>query len=284
MPTIELDGVALYCEEAGRGTPLVLVHEFAGDMRAWEPQMRYFARRHRVIAYNQRGYPPSQVPDADAAYSQDILIEDLVGLLDALEIERAHVAGLATGGNIALNFGIRHPQRTRSLVVAGAGAGTIEREAWLAAARTFAEDIERDGAEGIVANVAQAPQRLAFAAKDPRGYAEFVARMRTLSPRGCAKILRNVLMTRPPVFDLEAGIRALVPPVLVMVGDQDAPALEPARFIARHAPRAGLVVLPRCGHTLNSEEPDAFNRHVADFLAAVDSGRWCGEALPQPAA
>lgn len=284
MPTIELDGVALYCEEAGRGTPLVLVHEFAGDMRAWEPQMRYFARRHRVIAYNQRGYPPSDVPDADAAYSQDLLIEDLAGLLDALEIERAHVVGLATGGNIALNFGIRHPQRARSLVVAGAGAGTIDREAWLARARTFAEDIERDGAEGIVANVAQAPQRLAFAAKDPRGYAEFIARMRTLSPLGCAKVLRNVLLTRPPVFDLEAGIRALVPPVLVMVGDQDAPALEPACFIARHAPRAGLVVLPHCGHTLNSEEPDAFNRHVADFLAAVDSGSWCGEALPQPAA
>lgn len=273
MPLIDIGAVTLHYEEAGHGTALVLVHEFAGDARAWEPQMRFFARRYRVIAYNQRGYPPSSVPGEDSAYSQDILVADLAALLDALAIECAHVVGIATGGNIALNFGIRYPRRALSLVIAGAGAGSVAREAWLAAARVFAQDIERDGAQGIVANVAEAPQRVVFRAKDPRGYAAFVARMRTLSPLGCIRIMRNVLMTRSPVFDLEAGIRALEPPVLVMVGDQDAPAQESSRFIARCAPRAGLVVLPRCGHTLNCEEPDAFNRHVGDFLAAVDAER-----------
>ena len=276
MPAITVNGITLHYEEAGTGTPLVLVHEFAGDLRAWEPQVRHFSRRYRVIAYNQRGYPPSEVPTEEEAYSHDALIEDLLGLLDALSIERAHLAGLATGGNVVLNFGIRYPERTRGLVVAGAGAGSSEREAWLAGARRFAEDIERDEVEGIVANVADAPQRVVFKAKDPRGFAEFVARMRTLSPVGCRHVLRNALMNRSPVFDLEAGIRALQRPTLVMVGDQDGPAFDASRFIARHAPRAGLLVLPRCGHTLNSEEPDLFNLHVARFLAAVDAGRWNG--------
>ena len=74
MPKIKMsDGTSLYYEEAGTGTPVVFVHEFAGDYRTWEPQMRYFSRAHRCVTYSQRGYPPSDVPDDPARYGQDIL-------------------------------------------------------------------------------------------------------------------------------------------------------------------------------------------------------------------
>ena len=274
MPEIYVNGVRLYYEQTGAGTPLIFVHEFAGDMRSWEPQVRYFSRRFRVVSYNQRGYPPSQVPDNEAEYSHDALINDLHALMDGLAIDRAHIAGLATGGNIALNFGIRHPTRVESLVVAGAGAGTTNREQWLKGAARFADDIEHLGTDGVIANVENAPQRVIFRDKDPRGFSEFIARMRDFSATGCMHLMRNALMNRQPVFELREGIEQLSMPVLVMVGDQDEPAFDASRFVAQHAPRAGLAVFPMCGHTLNSEEPALFNQLVEDFLARVEANHW----------
>jgi pimeloyl-ACP methyl ester carboxylesterase len=274
MPKAQVNGVEIHYEEAGTGFPLVFCHEFAGDMRSWELQVRHFARRYRVVTFNYRGYPPSSVPREESAYGHDQLIEDLRQLMGTLGIERAHVAGLATGGNLALNFAIAHPEMVAGLVVAGAGAGTSDRERWLASARKFADDIDRDGAEGIVANVAGAPQRVVFRDKDPRGWSQFVGMMRSFSPVGCANMMRNALMKRKPVTELTSEIERLRMPILVMVGDQDYPAAESSRFIRDHAPFAGLSVLPMCGHTLNSEEPLLFNLLVSDFLAAVEAGRW----------
>ena len=274
MPLEHVNGVALHYESTGEGVPVVLCHEFAGDMQSWEPQVRFLARRYRVVTWNYRGYPPSDVPEDPGAYSPDGLVADLLGLIDGLGLDRVHLAGLATGGNLVLNFAIAHPDRVRSLIVAGAGAGTVDRVAWLEAAQRFADDIARDGSEGIVANVADAPQRVIFRTKDPRGFKEFVDGMRRLSPIGAEHVMREVLIPRAPVFELAEGIRRLSMPVLVMCGDQDVPAFEPSRFVRDTAPHAGFAVVPMCGHTLNSEEPELFNQVAGSFLAAVDAGRW----------
>src|SRR3982074_2234532 len=81
MPYADANGVRLYYEEAGKGTPIVFVHEFAGDLRSWEPQMRHFSRRYRCIAFNARGYPPSDVPKAKTAYSQQIARDDIANVM-----------------------------------------------------------------------------------------------------------------------------------------------------------------------------------------------------------
>ncbi len=274
MPTAHIKGVDLHYEESGSGFPLIFCHEFAGDMRSWSPQVRHFSRRYRVITFNYRGYPPSSVPAEESAYSHEQLVDDLRGLMDFLEIAQAHIAGLATGGNLALNFAIAHPNKVCALVVAGAGAGTSDRENWLAGAERFADDIARDGTAGIVGNIANAPQRVIFREKDPRGWDEFIDMMGDFSPMGCIHLLRNALSHRKPVTALRDEIAALPLPILVMVGDQDHPASESSRFIRDHARFAGLCVLPMCGHTLNSEEPLLFNLLVADYLAAVEAGRW----------
>src|SRR5882724_6950562 len=104
MPLASVDGVKLYYEEAGQGLPLVFVHEFAGDYRSWRPQVQFFSRRYRAIAYNARGYPPSDVPEDPKAYSQDRAAEDIRGFLDALGIKKAHVCGLSKGGYATLHF------------------------------------------------------------------------------------------------------------------------------------------------------------------------------------
>src|SRR5204862_7903418 len=101
----------LYYEEAGAGTPVVFVHEFAGDYRSWEPQVRYFSRRYRCIAFNARGYPPSEVPEDFGRYSQERSCDDIRDVLDQLKIQKAHIVGLSMGGFATLHFGMAHGKR-----------------------------------------------------------------------------------------------------------------------------------------------------------------------------
>ncbi len=145
MPIASVNGVELYYEDTGQGFPLVWSHEFGGDYRSWEPQVRYFARRYRVVTYNHRGYPPSGVPKEPDAYSQEHLVADLHQLLRHLGIRQAHVGGCSMGANIALNFGLVHPEMAKSLVIVGCGSGTVNREQFLRAQLGTADALEREG-------------------------------------------------------------------------------------------------------------------------------------------
>lgn len=270
------DGVRLHVEETGHGTPILFVHEFAGDCRSFEPQIRHFARRYRCIAFNARGYPPSDVPPSPEAYSQERAREDIRDVLDGLGIQGAHVVGISMGGFAALHFALAYPYRTLSLVLGGVGYG-----ASAAARAQFAEEAEAAArrfetlpAAEAAAAYGRGPTRVQFENKDPRGYAEFLAQLAEHDPRGAANTLRGVQKRRPSLFDLAEGLAALAVPTLILTGDEDDPCLEASLFLKRTLPAAGLVVLPCTGHTLNLEEPAAFNAAVADFLAAVALGRW----------
>src|SRR2546428_13170175 len=98
MPMAAVGSVKLHYEEAGRGTPLVFVHEFAGDAVSWRAQTAFFSRRDRTIAFNARGYPPSHVPDDPETYSQQQAAAATQGAPNALRIPRAHAFGLPMGG------------------------------------------------------------------------------------------------------------------------------------------------------------------------------------------
>ncbi len=274
MPIAVVNGVDLYYEETGRGFPLIFCHEFAGDYRSWESQVRYFSRRYRVITYNSRGYPPSEVPQDPAAYSNDILVEDLHQLLHHLGIRQAHVAGLSMGANVALNFGLSHPAMAKSLIVAGCGSGSTGREEALARYARNADDLEARGMRAAVDQFSSAASRRAYVAKDPRGWKEFLAHLEDHSGLGSALTLRGVQMKRKTIFELESRLRQCRVPTLIISGDQDESCLEPSLFMQRHLPQAGLLVLPMSGHTTNVEEPGLFNLHVEQFLAAVENGRW----------
>ena len=274
MPHAIVGGVKLYYEEAGRGRPLVFVHEFAGDHASWRPQVNFFARRYRTIAFNARGYPPSDVPKDPGAYSQRQAAEDIRGVLDHLGIAEAHVCGLSMGGYATLHFGLEWPERALSLTIAGCGYGSAaDRE-------TFREDSERvaQGFERDIATAGDAysrgPYRVQFLAKDPVGWQEFHDRLVAGSGPGHALTLRGVQMRRPSVLDLGDRMVRLRVPALIVTGDEDEPCLEPGLFMKRAIPAAGLLVIPNSGHTINLEEPDAFDRALLDFLTAVDAGRW----------
>jgi pimeloyl-ACP methyl ester carboxylesterase len=268
------DGVKLYYEEAGSGIPIVFVHELAGDCRSYEPQLRHFSRTYRCIAYNARGYPPSDIPDP-SRYSQDRARDDIRCVLDALKIDKAHVVGLSMGAFATLHFGFTYPDRARSLVIGGCGYGAEQdkRNLYVEEVEASARAFEKSGEDAARA-YALGPTRVQFQNKDSRGYREFVDQFTKLSADGISRTLRGVQKTRPSLYDLTERMKAITAPTLIMTGDEDWPCLEPALLMKRVIATAGLVVIPNSGHAINLEEPDAFNRHLSDFLHAVDAGRW----------
>jgi pimeloyl-ACP methyl ester carboxylesterase len=277
MPTITADdGVALYAEDTGTGAPLLFIHEFAGDHRSWEPQVRFFSAGYRCITYAARGYPPSEVPGDGAAYSQERAVADAVAVLDGLGVDRAHVVGLSMGGFTALHLTLRHPARVASAVVAGAGYGAQpERvEAFRAESEAIATAFETEGAGRVAARYTVGPARVQFQNKNPRGWAEFAAALAGHSALGAALTMRGVQAARPSLYRLRDELAQVRTPVLLIVGDEDEGCLEPALMLKRTIASSGLAILPRTGHTANLEEPDVFNGLVDRFLAAVGRGAW----------
>jgi pimeloyl-ACP methyl ester carboxylesterase len=270
------DGVRLWYEDTGTGVPIVFVHEFAGDHRSWEPKVRLFSRRHRCIAYAARGYPPSDVPERVDSYSQERAAADIRAVMDGAGIERAHVVGLSMGGFATLHFGLGYPERALSLVAAGVGYGAEkEREAqFRQGAEEAARGFETKGSRAFAEIYGVAAARVQFEAKDPRGWREFVDQLAEHSPLGSANTMRGVQAKRPSLYDLEDQLRRLALPTLIVAGDEDDNSLQPSIFLKRTIPASGLLVLPKTGHTLNLEEPDAFNRALAEFFAQVTAGRW----------
>ena len=277
MPFITADDdVKLYYEEVGSGSPMVFVHEYAGELRSWEPQLRYFSRRHRCIAFNARGYPPSDVPQALTSYSQRRACDDIRAVLDGLKIDKAHIVGLSMGGYATLHFGLVYPDRALSLLVAGAGYGSEmdQREKFRHEARVIADKLDQEGMAKFAEVYAHGPTRVQYESKDPRGFTEFKRWLGEHSAKGAALTQLGVQRERPSIFDLEAEIAGLRVPTLVMSGDEDWPCLLPGLFIKRTSPAAALIVLPNSGHAVNIEEPAAFNVALADFIAQVEAGRW----------
>ena len=285
MPHItSRDGTRLYYEEAGDGTPIVFVHEYAGDWRSFEAQVRYFSRTNRCITYSQRGYPPSDVPKEAARYGQDIARDDVLALMDALGIRRAHVVGHSMGGYTALHVGIAAPSRCISVTAAGCGWGTVsdvkQREAMKALAADTGKMFAEEGIAAAAAKYADASMRQPQKHKDPRGHAEFARMLGEHSAEGHAHTMLNLQLKRPTLYEMEGALRTFSVPLLVIVGDEDEPCLEGSLLLKRVVPTAGLLVIPRSGHNVPSEEPAIFNAALADLFAASEAGRWLAHKPP----
>jgi pimeloyl-ACP methyl ester carboxylesterase len=279
MPHISArDGTRLYYEEAGSGSAVVFVHEYAADYRSWEAQMRYFARAHRCVTYSQRGYPPSDVPKDGARYGQTIARDDVLALMDALKIDQAHVVGHSMGAYTALHVGMHYPKRCISVVAAGCGWGSTpdakQREAMKALAAETGKMFAEEPIASAAAKYADAPMRQAQKNKDPRGHAEFARMLAEHSAEGHAQTMFNLQLKRPTLWEMEDGLKRFAVPLLVIVGDEDEPCLDGSVFLKRTVPTAGLMVIPRSGHNVPSEEPAAFNAALADLFASAEADRW----------
>ena len=277
MPYVTADdGVRLYFEEAGTGRALILVHEFAGDMRSFEAQMRHFGKRYRAIAYNARGFPPSDVPEKVSSYSQARAADDILAVLDHIGEKRAHVVGLSMGGFATLHFGLRHHDRALSLCIGGCGYGAEleKRDSFRAEADLIAKMLLTGDMKAFAERYSLGPTRVQFQNKDPRGFAEFKKMLAEHSGLGSANTQLGVQKERPSLYSLVEEMKRITVPTLIITGDEDWPCLLPGLLMKQSISSAALSVMPNAGHAINIEEPDEYNRIVGDFLSQVESGRW----------
>jgi len=277
MPHVTTDdGVRLYYEEAGSGYPIVFVHEFAGDYRSYETQLRFFSRRYRCIAFNARGYPPSDVPEDRQRYSRERARDDIRDVLDGLGLAKAHIVGISMGGFAVLHFGFAYPNRASALVVAGCGYGAQpdKRQQFQEETARTAAQISQKGMAEVAKTYGAGPTRVQYLNKDPRGYAEFLEQLAEHSTQGAANTMRGVQGRRPSLWELTDQMTRIEVPTLIATGDEDDPCLEPGILMKRAIATAALVVFPNTGHALNIEEPDLFNRTLADFFHQIETERW----------
>jgi 3-oxoadipate enol-lactonase len=277
MPhAVASDDVRLYFEEAGSGTPILFLHEFAADHTNWEPQMRYFSRGHRCIAYSARGYTPSDVPPSAEAYSYKHFYTDALAVLDHLKIAKAHFIGLSMGSYSSLQVALHAPERMLSMTLAGVGSGSnLENlEAFRKQCRDNAEQFEKLGSADVAKVTREAPGRIPFLVKDPRGHADFYAALARHDAKGSANTMRGFQAGRPSIYTLTEAIRKAATPALIICGDEDDSCVEPSLFLKKHLPAAGLTFFPKSGHVLNLEEPALFNAMVERFIALAEAGRW----------
>ena len=197
----------------------------------------------------------------------------LLGLLDALGIERAHVCGLSMGAYTAVQFMLAHPERCLSVVAAGVGTGSDDPASFLTESEERAGLLEANGMGGMEAYLSGST-RIRFREKDPAGWERFAALFRAHSATGSANTLRGFQGRRPSLYTREADLAALDVPLLIVCGDEDDPCIGPSLFLNRTVPNSGLAMLPHTGHACNLEEPAAFNAAVAEFLAQAEARKW----------
>ncbi len=279
MPKFERDGVSLHFEDVGEGHPILFLHEFGGDTRSWEAQLRYFSRRYRCLALSARGYPPSDVPEDAAQYGWEISLADSVGLLDHLGLARAHVVGLSMGAYMTLMMAMRHPNRVSAAVAASGGSGAYPpiRDAFIAETLAAADRIEAAG-EVPAESMGTAANRIQLQLKDPRGWRAFVDHLAEHPATGAALTFRHVQAVRPSLYDFDDELAAVTAPVLLMVGDEDDPCIDVNLHLKRLMPTAGLNIAPKSGHLINLEDPARFNAEIEAFFAAAEAGRWPARA------
>jgi pimeloyl-ACP methyl ester carboxylesterase len=282
MPHARVNGVSLFYEDTGEGDPIVFAHEFADDYRSWADQVSHFAQRYRCIAYNARGFAPSEAPTALDAYSLEHSVADMAGLMRNLGINHAHIVGLSMGSMTTLNFGLRHPEMARSLVVAGTGPGDTARAKarFEAEIVVFIADIETKGWARVAEDYGLTDDRLRLRDKNPAAYHAFQDRLAARQLDGPLQTLRRVVTGRPLLADLADELDSMAVPTLIATGDEDHVCIDTSLYLKRVLPVAGVRIFPKTGHAINLEEPERFNEMLDDFFAAVEGGRW----HPTPAA
>ncbi len=267
MPAIAVNGIRLNVQRAGEGPPLVLLHGFTGVGATWAPHLDAFAAYFSVIAVDLPGHGASDAPADPARYGMEQCVSDLLALFDRLEIARASLLGYSMGGRVALNLATAAPERIRALVLESASPGIADPEERLARRRSdaaLADMIEREGIEAFV----DYWERLSLFASQAALPAAIRDRQRAQrlanTARGLATSLRCIgTGMMEPLHDRLGEIRL---PVLLIAGELDEKYCRLGESMAGAIPTARLVVVPDAGHAVHLEQPEAFHRHVLEFL------------------
>ena len=268
MPAILADGVRIYYEEKGAGPVMVWAHGLGGTWQGWEGVMDFFKDRFRVIAYDARGHGRSEIPDRPEAYSQDIMVQDMLGMMDALGITQAIVGGHSMGANIALNFTLQYPERCLGCIPVGIGSGSSDPEWWQEYWAGLADLAEHKGMSAFLEEMKEVPA-WASAFSDSQMGKQIRETVLANSPKAIAYTIRGIQNKRPRIFDLEPKLKKLPVETLVVMSDGDTPVVECSRFMAQHIPGFTLEIIPSKSHWTHSEAPEKFLSVVNRFVTRL---------------
>ena len=265
MPDIKANGVRIRYEERGSGTAMVWAHGLGGNWRAWEKVTDFFKDRYRVITYDARGHGQSEKPDKPEAYSQDIMVEDMRDLMDALDINKAIVGGHSMGANVALNFAFHYPERCIGLIPVGIGSGSSDSEWWCGYWGKLADLADEQGMQAFLEEMKTLPA-WAVAFQNPPLAKHITEDVIANSPMAIANTIRGVQIERPSIFELGPKLEKLSVATLVVMSDGDAPVVECSRFMAEHIPQTALAIIPAKSHWTFDEAPEQFMQAVDQFV------------------
>jgi pimeloyl-ACP methyl ester carboxylesterase len=268
------DGLRLHYESNGNGPPILFLHEASRSLRSFDLQVAALQNRYQCIAYNARGYPPSDVPGSVEFYSQDIAAGDAGAMLDAIGLRDAHLVGVSMGSAAALQFALTSASRVRSMVLCSIGAGSDLKPGEFAAnMEAVAAKVETSDENTLADILGSNPDRQRLKDKNPIEFRKFMEQASGLSRIGLANTLRGVQKRRPTIYAHREQLTAMTTTTLVVAGELDRQCIKPSQFLAETIPSARLEVLTGTGHSVNIEEPTTINQLVADFVAAVEGRR-----------
>lgn len=268
------DGVGIYCENQGSGTPIVFVHELAGSCRSFDLQVKEWRKHWQCVTFNARGYPPSEIPPKVDSYSQDFAASDIGAVLDGLKLANAHLIGVSMGSASTLQFAIHNPNRVRSITLTSIGSGSdLKPGEFAASMEVLAELTLKDGMRALAEHYGAAPTRYRLKEKNPAEYHHFIEQIAAGSPLGITNTMRGVQERRPPLYAHKERIAALNLPALIVLGEEDEPCIKPSHFLQETLPGAKLEIVAKTGHAVNLEEPALYNQLVMSFIERVEAQR-----------
>jgi pimeloyl-ACP methyl ester carboxylesterase len=262
------DILTAYHDE-GRGEPLLLLHGFTGSKFDFHDQLRWFTERQRVLAPDQRGHGETTNLGRPDAYSFDIMVDDLAGFLDAIDVQRCHLLGHSMGGMVAMRFALRHPERLTSLILMDTAAEplTIFPQALR---EQLAKDVRANGCASRIKAMREMPMSDAqkrgvdFLGSDEH-WRRIELKLSQMDPE--AWVALGDAMSKQPSLVPELG--ALGMPTTVIVGEHDVPFVEPSARMAKAIPGARLETIPLAGHSPQYENAEAWRRAIEAHLGRV---------------
>jgi pimeloyl-ACP methyl ester carboxylesterase len=266
VASVSIGDIEIDYRSFGQGEPVVLIHGLACGKRMWFHQVRSLAHRYRVITYDQRGHGLSDAPDDSARYSPGHLARDLVGLLDALGLDRVGLVGFSMGGGPALALAASAPSRVSRLVLAdmGSGADDAWKIQWLS--RRWVGFLEREGFEGLIAEMLRSDFYKSYANRGARYRRHMAGLIRATPVVGLRHTISEILGKRKSLFRMRETLRSIEAPTLVLLGQRDYVCRNSARLLAENIPGASIERIPNAGHMSPLEEPARFNASLSDFM------------------
>lgn len=258
MPHLHRDGVKIYYEVHGQGTPLILTHGYSSTSAMWQGQIDLLSKQYKLIIWDMRGHGQSDYPDDPSAYSEPHTVADMAAILDHVDGQgcKAIVGGLSLGGYMSMAFYNAHPERVIALLIIDTGPGFKKdsaRHAWNDYARKTGDDFDKNGLGPLQS---MSPERSQVSHRNAKGIAHAARGMLTQRDATVINSLGNIRV-----------------PSLVLVGAEDKGFLAATDYMASKIPQATKVVIPKAGHAANIDNPEAFNQKLMAFFGSLKNSR-----------